>query len=187
MSGKKLWTLFLSQLSISCLSIGGGLTITAMIRRRFMEELHWLDTQEMLDLTAIAQAAPGPSSCNTAVMVGYRICGLAGALTCAAASVIPPMALLMAVSALYDVLRQIELVSTILRFMQLGMAAYLLDICGGMLREFLGAKKAVPALMMLLCLGGRLLFGISVAKLFLFCLGTGLADMLFRRSRKEAC
>ena len=62
MSAKKLWTLFLSQLSISCLSFGGGLTITAMIRRRFVEELYWLDPQEMLDLTAIAQAAPGPSS-----------------------------------------------------------------------------------------------------------------------------
>ncbi len=185
MSAKKLWTLFLSQLSISCLSFGGGLTITAMIRRRFVEELYWLDPQEMLDLTAIAQAAPGPSSCNTAVMVGYRICGVPGALVCAAASVIPPMALLMVVSALYDALRQIEIVSMALRFMQLGMAAYLVDICGGMIREFLGAKKTVPTLMMLLCLAGRLILGISVTKLFLFCLTAGAVDLLIHRPRKE--
>ena len=66
----KLRKLFTSQLAISCMSFGGGLTITAMMRRRFVEELHWLSPQEMLDLTAIAQAAPGPSSSNTAVMVG---------------------------------------------------------------------------------------------------------------------
>lgn len=182
---QKLWTLFLSQLSISCLSFGGGLTITAMIRRRFVEELHWLDPQEMLDLTAIAQAAPGPSSCNTAVMVGYRICGLPGALVCAAASVIPPMALLMVVSALYEALRQIELLSMVLRFMQIGMAAYLVDICGGLAREFLEAKKAIPILMMLLCLAGRLFWGISVTKLFLFCLAAGAVDLLIHKPQKE--
>lgn len=65
MRRSKLRTLFLSLPSISCFCFGGGLTITAMMRRRFVEELHWLEEQEMLDITAIAQAAPGPSSSNT--------------------------------------------------------------------------------------------------------------------------
>lgn len=54
MRRSKLRTLFLSLLSISCFCFGGGLTITAMMRRRFVEELHWLEEQEMLDITAIA-------------------------------------------------------------------------------------------------------------------------------------
>ena len=182
----KLWKLFTSQLAISCMSFGGGLTITAMMRRRFVEELHWLSPQEMLDLTAIAQAAPGPSSSNTAVMVGYRLCGLPGALLCALAAVLPPMALLMVVSALHDALRELRLVSMVLGFMQLGMAAYLVDICGGMVLEFLKPRKAVPIAIMLLCLAGRLLFGVSVSNLFLFCLALGALDLLLHRKKKEA-
>ena len=183
---KTLRTLFLSQLSISCMSFGGGLTITAMLRRRFVEELHWLEPQEMLDLTAIAQAAPGPSSCNTAVMVGFRVCGLPGALVCALASVLPPMVLLLIISALYDTLRQLTLVSTLLRSMQLGMAAYLVDICVGMAREFFAARQVIPIGIMLLCLVGRLVFGVSVTNLFLFCLAVGAVDLLLRARKKEA-
>ena len=66
------------------------------------------------------------------------------------------------------------------------MAAYLVDICGGMVLEFLKPRKAVPIAIMLLCLAGRLLLGISVSKLFLFCLAVGALDLLLHRKKKEA-
>ena len=54
-----------------------------------------------------------------------------------------------------------------------------------MAREFLEAKKAIPILMMLLCLAGRLFWGISVTKLFLFCLAAGAMDLLIHKPQKE--
>ena len=188
MNAKKLWTLFLSQLSISCLCFGGGLTITAMLRRRFVEELHWLEPQEMLDLTAIAQVSPGPTSCNTAVMVGYRVCGLSGALVCALASAIPPVALLTVVSMLYQQLREISLISRMLSYMQLGITAYLWDILLGMLPPYFRKTSLFPTILLVLCLVGRLVWKLSVTTLFLGCLGAGLLELFVHRNgEKGAC
>ena len=188
MNARKLRTLFFSQLSISCLCFGGGLTITAMLRRRFVEELHWLEPQEMLDLTAIAQVSPGPTSCNTAVMVGYRVCGLPGALVCALAAAIPPVVLLTVMSMLYEQLREISLISRMLSFMQLGITAYLWDILLGMLGPFFRKEHLFPTLLLVSCLAGRLIWKLSVTTLFLGCLCLGLLELLVPRDgKKEGC
>lgn len=34
----------------------------------------------MLDLVAIAQSSPGPIAVNGSIAVGYKLCGIAGAL-----------------------------------------------------------------------------------------------------------
>ena len=47
--GRTLWTLFASMLSISACTFGGGFVIVTFMRRRFVEELHWLEEDEMLD------------------------------------------------------------------------------------------------------------------------------------------
>ncbi len=52
--------LFLSTFKLSACTFGGGFVIIPLMRKRFVEELHWIDEQEMLNLTAIAQSSPGP-------------------------------------------------------------------------------------------------------------------------------
>ena len=52
------WKLFLSTFTISAFTIGGGYVIVPLMRKKFVEKLHWIEDQEMLDLVAIAQAAP---------------------------------------------------------------------------------------------------------------------------------
>ena len=179
--------LFLSLLSISCFCFGGGLTITAMMRRRFVEELHWLEEQEMVDINAIAQAAPGPSSSNTAIMVGFYINGLPGALVSAVAAVIPPVVLLTVVSALYGQIQDFRLFSNLLQFMQIGVAAYILDILLGMVQGLLKTRAPLPIGLLVLCLAGRIIWNISVPKLFLGCLCIGILSALAHRKKGEGC
>ena len=76
----KYLTLFLSTLQLSAFTFGGGFVIVPLIRRKFVEQLHWIDEQEMLDLTAIAQSSPGAIAVNAAILVGYQIAGVLGAL-----------------------------------------------------------------------------------------------------------
>ena len=56
---KRLVTLFFSMLSISAFTFGGGFVIVTLMKRRFVDDLEWLDENEMLDMTAIAQSCPG--------------------------------------------------------------------------------------------------------------------------------
>ena len=52
----KYWQLFLSTFKLSACTFGGGFVIIPLMRERFVKELHWIEEEEMLDLTAIAQS-----------------------------------------------------------------------------------------------------------------------------------
>ena len=54
-----LWKLFISTLYISAFTFGGGFVIVTFMQRKFVDDLHWLEKDEMLDLVALAQSSPG--------------------------------------------------------------------------------------------------------------------------------
>ena len=91
---RTLWTLFASMLSISACTFGGGFVIVTFMRRRFVEELHWLAEDEMLDLIALAQSSPGAIAVNAAILVGWRIGGFLGMLAAVLGTILPPMLIL---------------------------------------------------------------------------------------------
>ena len=73
-----LWQLFASMLYISAFTFGGGFVIITFMKRKFVDEKHWIDEQEMLDLTALAQSCPGAIAVNAAILVGWRVGGWLG-------------------------------------------------------------------------------------------------------------
>lgn len=75
-----LWTLFFSTLYLSAFTFGGGYVIVSLMKKKFVDEYHWIEEDEMLDLIAIAQSAPGAIAVNGAIVVGYKLAGLPGAL-----------------------------------------------------------------------------------------------------------
>ena len=59
-SPKILWKLFISTFTLSAFTFGGGFVIVSLMKKKFVEDLKWLEEEEMLDITAIAQSSPGP-------------------------------------------------------------------------------------------------------------------------------
>ena len=76
----KCWQLFLSTFKLSACTFGGGFVIIPLMRERFVKELHWIEEEETLDLTAIAQSSPGSIAINASILVGYHVAGIPGAL-----------------------------------------------------------------------------------------------------------
>ena len=68
--------LFLSTLYLSAFTFGGGYVIVTLMKKKFVDQYHWIEEDEMLDLVAIAQSAPGPIAVNGAIVVGYKLAGL---------------------------------------------------------------------------------------------------------------
>ena len=56
---KVYWQLFRNIFILSACTFGGGFVIIGMMKKKFVEKLHWISEEEMLDMTAIAQSAPG--------------------------------------------------------------------------------------------------------------------------------
>lgn len=82
----KYWQLFLSTFKLSACTFGGGFVIIPLMRERFVKELHWIEEEEMLDLTAIAQSSPGSIAINASILVGYHVAGIPGPIAVNAAT-----------------------------------------------------------------------------------------------------
>ena len=90
--------LFFSTLTLSAFTFGGGYVIVTLLKKKFVDEYHWIEEDEMLDLVAIAQSAPGAIAVNGAIVVGYKLSGLLGALVAIVATVIPPFLIISLIS-----------------------------------------------------------------------------------------
>lgn len=125
---RRCWTLFLGMLYISAFTFGGGFVIVSLMKKRFVDELAWLDEEEMLDMTAIAQTAPGPIAVNAAILVGRRVAGAAGLAAAVLGTILPPMVILSLISLAYNAFASNEWVRAVLRGMQAGAAAVVADV-----------------------------------------------------------
>ena len=186
MKRKQIPELFRSILLISSLTFGGGLAMIAMMQRRFVEELHWLEEDEMLDITAMAQAVPGPAFISAAIMVGFRLAGILGAIAAVTAAVIPPLVILSLISAMYTQIRENRVIALFLQVMRAGVAAYLLDVLIGMVQKLLHGRRALYILMAAAVFAARQFFQASISMLFVTCLAIGVADLLWQRRRGGA-
>lgn len=126
--GKLLLQLFLSTLYISAFTFGGGFVIITFMKRKFVNELHWIDDEEMLDLAALAQSSPGAIAVNAAILVGWRVAGLAGMLVAVLGTILPPMCILTVISFFYAAFAANPYVAVTMKGMQAGVAAVILDV-----------------------------------------------------------
>ena len=124
----RLLQLFLSTLYISACTFGGGFVIITFMKRKFVEEYHWISEPEMLDLTALAQSSPGAIAVNAAILVGWKVGGFAGMLAAVLGTILPPMVIISILSLFYAAFAANRYVALVLRGMQAGVAAVILDV-----------------------------------------------------------
>ena len=123
-----LWTLFKSMFVLSSCTFGGGFVIVSLMKKKFVEELQWLDEDEMLDVTAITQSAPGPLPVNASVIIGYRMAGILGSLSAVFGTILPPMIVLSIISLFYNQFRTNKYIAVALQVMRAGVAAVYLTL-----------------------------------------------------------
>ena len=87
-SQASLTTLFLTCLKIGAVWFGGGYILVAYFNSEFVEGLHWLTRQELLDAIAVGQFTPGPFL-SSATFIGYQIAGIPGAISATLGIIIP--------------------------------------------------------------------------------------------------
>ena len=78
---KNLGTLFFTFFKIGLFTFGGGYAMIALLEEEFIQRRRWLDKDEFLDMTAIAESTPGPVAINSATYLGYKLAKVPGAAT----------------------------------------------------------------------------------------------------------
>lgn len=147
---KLLAKLFLSMLYISTFTFGGGFVIISLMKKKFVDEYKWLSEQEMLDITSIAQSSPGAIAVNAAVLTGKKIGGNAGIAAAVLGTVIPPVAIISVISFFYNEFSSNRYVALILKGMQAGVAAVILDVACSMSAKYIKQKNLFEAAIIVL-------------------------------------
>ena len=184
--GRLLRQLFFATLYISACTFGGGFVIVTFMRRRFVEQLHWLDEREMLDFTALAQSAPGAIAVNAAVLVGWRVAGFCGMLAAALGTVLPPMVILSVISLGYRAFADNRCVALALGGMQAGVAAVVLDVVCGLGGTVLRERSPLHIAVMAAAFIAGALLGVNVVYVILAAALAGVGHALLRRRARGA-
>lgn len=179
MNKKQLWTLFTSTFSLSAFTFGGGYVIVPLMKKKFVDRLHWLEEEEMLHLVAISQSSPGAIAVNASILVGYRIAGIIGAIVSTIGTVLPPLVILTVISFFYDAFKSSVIISALLKGMQAGIAAVVIDVVISMIGDVIKEKKMLSILLMIIAFVAAYFFQISVIFIILISGIIGAITVIF--------
>ncbi len=160
--------LFWSTFSLSAFTVGGGYVIVPLMRKKFVEEFEWIDEEEMLNLVAISQSAPGPIAVNTSIMVGYRIAGIVGAFVTILGTILPPLIIITVIAHFYSFIKENRIVNYMLLGMRAGVAAVILDVIIRMAMDIFKTKNTVSIMIMAVTFLAAVIFNINAALIIIF-------------------
>ena len=179
----KLWTLFINMLYISTFTFGGGFVIVNFMRKAFVERLGWIDEDEMLDLIALAQSSPGAIAVNASILVGQRVAGFAGMAVSVLGTILPPMIILTIISFFYEAFATNKYVNLMLKGMQAGVAALILDVVFDLTINLSKRQRPVHVFMLAAAFVATFLFNVNVVFIILTAALAGVFLNLWDRKR----
>ena len=185
---KLLFKLFTSAFFISAATFGSGYVIVSVIKKRFVDELKWIDEDEMINLIALAQSSPGVMTANTALLVGYKTCGAIGAFLAVLGVAIPPLMIMFVISFFYNELRDNAIVSAVLKGMQAGASAVIADVVVSMFISVIkdkGLPKIVKITIMVIAFTAAYVFNINFILIVLSSILLGLIWFLMSRINRR--
>jgi len=178
---KVLLKLFISTLYLSAFTFGGGYVIVSLLEKKFVEDYHWIDKKEMLDLVAIAQSAPGAIAINGAIVIGYKLAGIGGIAVAILGTAIPPFVIISILAVCYRVVRDNRVIALLLEGMQAGVAAVIADVSISMGSDILKERHLWQGVVMALAFVAVCVFQVPVVLVIFICLLIGAARVICQR------
>lgn len=162
--------LFFSTLYLSAFTFGGGYVIVSLMKNKFVDDLHWIDEEEMLDLIAIAQSSPGAVAVNGAIVVGYKLCGIPGVIFSILGAIIPPFLIISIISGFYTLFQESIVMQALLTGMRAGVGAVIVSVVWDMGTGIVKQKKISSILIMIASFIANYYFKINIVLIILICI-----------------
>ncbi len=173
--------LFGVNLFISSFTFGGGYVVVPMIRKYFVTKRHLFSEEELVEMAAVAQSSPGAIAINLSSLAGYKVAGILGVCVSAIAAILPLLVILSIISNWYAVFASNEFVSALLRGMQAGVAALIIDFVIDMTSMIVKQGSLFHTLMIPLVFILSFGFQVNVVFLLLGCCGLCLTNVWWKK------
>ena len=181
-------SLFLTMLKIGLFTFGGGYAMIALLENEFVEKKKWLEKDEFLDVTAIAESTPGPIAINAATYIGYKTSGVIGSMIATLGICIPSFVIIYAISLFFDAFLSLTLVAYAFKGIQICVVYLILTAGLKMLKQM---KKTVFNMIIisitLICMVVFSLFAVKFSTIFYILISgiCGVVVYLLGKIRKE--
>jgi len=178
-----LLSLFWIFLKIGSTAFGGFMALISVVQNYLVDRKKLLSDEEMLDGISLATILPGPVAVNVVAYAGYKIRGLAGAIVCAVAVILPSFFLILFLSYAYFSWGDMPAVDSVFKGFLPAVAAVIVATVINMGKKSLTGYKesliAIIAVAVLVLIGG---FYSTLA--IILC--AGLAGVLLFKNNKDA-
>jgi chromate transporter len=171
--------LVLTFMKIGFFTFGGGYAMIALIDNECVEKKRWLDHDEFMDMTVIAESTPGPIAINGATYIGYQQAGMPGAVLATFGMAFPSFLTLYIISLFFSNLLEITIVANAFQGIKIAVGILIFNAAIKMLQKM--HKKVFPIIVMSCSLIASLaihFIGLHISSLYLILL-SGLAGYIF--------
>ncbi|WP_026504584.1 chromate transporter [Butyrivibrio sp. NC3005] len=132
--------LFITFAKIGLFTFGGGYAMISLIEDICVEKKKWISSEEMMNITVMAESTPGPVAINCATYVGYKKRGISGAIFATIGIILPSFIVIYLISLCLDDFLSITYIANAFKGIKLAVGILILDaaikLIGKMSRGF---------------------------------------------------
>lgn len=121
-----------------------------LIQREVIERHKWINSKDFVDMLVLAQSTPGPIAVNTAVFVGYKTAGIAGAVAATLGTVLPSFIVILLLALFFAEVRENRYVDAAFRAMRPAVVALIVAPLMGLVKGMKWYLIAISAAVALL-------------------------------------
>jgi chromate transporter len=120
--------LFIAFSRIGFFAFGGAYSFVPLIEREVVQNYHWLDKPEFLDVLGIATVVPGAISIKFATYTGYKVAGIPGAVVANFANVFPAVLFIIVALLIYSKYKDVPFIKAGLEMVQYAIFAMIIAV-----------------------------------------------------------
>lgn len=177
--------IFFQTLYLSTFTFGGGYVIVSLLKKKFVDDLHWIDDDEMLDLVAIAQSSPGAIAVNGAIVLGEDLAGFPGVICAVLGAILPPFVIIGLISVFYNIFKENFIFKALLTGMGAGVAAVVISVALDMGSDVVKSKDSINLLIMILAFIANYFFNVNVIWIIIAAVMIGVIRALTSRKGEK--
>ncbi|MDE7288360.1 MAG: chromate transporter [Oscillospiraceae bacterium] len=118
--------LFLTFAKIGAFTFGGGYAMISLIDKECVENKKWITSDELMEITVIAESTPGPIAINLATYAGYKMAGGMGAAVATLGMILPSFLIIWLISTFMENLLSIEAVAKSFKGIRIAVAVLII-------------------------------------------------------------
>lgn len=120
--------LFLTFFKIALFAFGGAYSFLPLMESELVENQHWLENAEYLEIIGITKLFPGAVSIKFATYTGYKVAGIPGVIVANIANLLPPVLFVIIASLLYSRFKNVTFVKASLEMIQYAVFAMIIAV-----------------------------------------------------------